>query len=109
MSNAIYNAARHTIESRDGAIVLATLHPSVRADHAFQIADSWQGPAVEDYERLEEDLEIQCEKTGEAEADAEMFKNMYRNADYDLKKANARIEELEAELAELKEKGAPDA
>lgn len=104
-----YNAARHTIESDDGSITLATLHPTVRADKGFEIADSWQGRPLHDYEMLEEDLSVAEQRQAEAKSDAAWHEKESRNLEYDNEKLKTRIAVLEAELADLKEKGAPTA
>jgi predicted RNase H-like nuclease (RuvC/YqgF family) len=101
-----YNAATHTIESDDGSIILAILHPSVRADKGFEIADSWQGRPLHDYEMLEEDLSVAEQGRAESRSNAEWHEKECRNLEYDNDRLKIRIEELEAELAELKEKGA---
>lgn len=104
-----YNAARHTIETDDGIIILATLHPTVRADKGFEIADSWQGRPLHDYEMLEEDLSVAEQGRAEAKTDAAWHQKEVRNLEYDNEKLRTRIAVLETELADLKEKGAPSA
>ena len=100
-----YNAAKHTIESDDGSITLATLHPSVRADKGFEIADWWCGDN-EVMEVLNEELRIIEADKWNAEGRADNAESERYKVENKLDAALARVDELETELADLKEKGA---
>lgn len=100
-----YNAAKHTIESDDGSIPLATLHPSVRADKGFEIADWWGGDN-EVMEVLNEELRIIEADKWNAEGRADYAESERYKVESKLDAALVRIDDLETELADLKEKGA---
>lgn len=99
-----YNAARHTIESDDGSITLATLHPSVRADKGFDIADWWCGDN-EEMENLQGEIDNLSDDRHQMRGRMESAESQLYKAEDKLSEARARIEELETELADLKEKG----
>lgn len=102
-----YNAAKHTIESDEGR-TLATLTVEVETSQAWEIADGWS--------RYSEELNaLREEVSGERSAKL-YWTDRANELDADLSEvrrklevAQCRIEELEGEIAGLKEKGAPDA
>lgn len=98
-----YNAAKHTIESDDGR-TLATLTPLVETSQAWELADWWGGDN-EVMEVLNEELRLTERDKWNAEWRVDAAESERYKAEDKLSVAQARIEELEAEIATLKEKG----
>jgi len=106
-----YNAAKHTIESDDGSITLATLHPTVRADNAFEIADSWaESPDFKERRSRIGELEDECNgletRNDRLNDDLTDAQDEIVDLEQKLEEARAKIEELQGRITELEtEKG----